>query len=220
MKKFINTLIILALGILIGALFIALGIKSTISSSNKEEFHEHANIAVYLNDEILNLSDSKYMHFSACGFLDKEHEDEIQESPIEKIHLHDNNGGVIHVHKEGLTYADFFEGINMELADTYFVDDEGVRYEDNSSKQLRFYLNGEEVQSVGTKEVRNLDKVLITYNDTSRSTESINNELLRVPNDACISSGVCSHRGRPVAENCGAEKDKSWLLKLLDIDLD
>lgn len=220
MKKHIKYFSIFTLGILVGLLVLGLSIRTAVSNTGNDEFHEHANFAVYLNGGMLDFSDDKYMHFSSCAYGEQSHEDEIQFSPKEKIHLHDNNGGTIHVHKEGLTYSDFFEGISMKLGSDYFVDDKGNRYETNSTNKLKFYKNGQEIEDIGSEEVRNLDQVLITYHQSNRSESALNSELLSVPNDACISSGVCRQRGIPVAENCGKVKQNPWILNMLDINLD
>lgn len=215
MKKYILGTTLFLAGSAIGVATLVTAARFENSQPKIEEFHEHANIAVYIDGEILDLSDSKYMYFSPCSaeFAAAQSDDVID--PIEKIHLHDNDGGTIHVHKESLKYADFFEGINMELLANSFTDDEGRKYNNGGTYSLNFYLNGEEIDDLSTTEVRNLDRTLISYGPSDRTNEDINSELLSVPDNACISSGMCQHRGEAPAENCGSYQQQSWVEKLL-----
>ena len=215
MQNHLSKALVFLVGLLLGTITLVVVARIDLGSPRPISFHEHANVGVYLNGKKLDLSANKYMYVVPC-FIDGEvPPGESSSNPIEKIHLHNNNGETVHVHHKGLTYADFFEGINMKLQASQFIDDQGNEYASNNTHTLDFYLNGQKITDLAGHEVRDLDKALITYGPKTRSSESINEELLSVPDDACISSGTCEHRGQAPAENCGSHETKSWVESLL-----
>lgn len=190
-----------------------LGDAQDINVAAEAEFHEHANFAVFINGEKFDFARPEFMHVKPCvgkNFL-LETTYAHTETPegdfadfSDVIHMHDLDGGVIHVHEEGRTYHDFFDGIGMAVTESTFFDQEQNLYQDDANNEIRFFLNGEEVDDIAATEVRNLDRVLITYGPRGRSEEQILRELSQVPDNACVASGVCEHRGVPNLENCGS----------------
>jgi hypothetical protein len=77
-----------------------------------DDIHYHAGFLVYVNNQLQDFSDLKYMKLTPCG----QHEDELTpaQEQLEKAHLHDSNGDVVHVHRDGATWGDLFT--NMEYA--------------------------------------------------------------------------------------------------------
>jgi hypothetical protein len=82
--------------------------------------HYHAGFQVYVNNELQDFSDLKYMKLSPCG--DKH---EITASPeeeqLEKAHLHDLNGDVVHVHRDGATWRDLFVNMEYDIDETNII---------------------------------------------------------------------------------------------------
>lgn len=68
---------------------------------------------MYVNGEKQDYSDWQYMHLELCTDEQERHEDE----QIEKAHLHDGVGDVVHVHREGAVWGDLFKNIGVELAE-------------------------------------------------------------------------------------------------------
>lgn len=218
----------LLIGFLVGLAVVVTTTRIAAQELSVNSFHEHANFALFINGEQFDFSGDQFMHIKPCISSSNwlipttlAHGGEIQpdntEDPSEYIHLHDNNGNTIHVHKAGMEYDDFFYGLRMELTDDSFTDQAGNSYDNNTQNTWRFFLNNQEVDSIIHEEVRNLDRVLITYGPVNRTQSEINTELIKVPNNACIESNACTHRGTPDTESCGVS-GTPLILRLMGID--
>ena len=134
--------------------------------------HIHANFKVFI--------DGKELDFAKPEFMTESKEDRSR-----KVHLHDLNGGVAHVHYPGITWQDFFQSLQMPLAEHCL--DLGT----GKTCSLRFFVNGNEIQDLAQTEIRDLDKVLIT------NSQNVQEQLAAIADDACVYSNKCPERGVP-----------------------
>jgi len=148
------------------------------TESRHPAFHEHANFAVFLDGTQYNFNQTKYM---------TEEADEV--GLKEFVHMHDMNGGVIHLHKAGITLGMFFESIGIELNSTCFVLENGTSYCNSADKSLKMFVNGQPNNEFDKLQLHDLQKILISYGN--RSDSAIQNQINMVPSDACIYSGKC-----------------------------
>jgi hypothetical protein len=100
-------------------------------SVETEHVHYHAGFKVYIDGQLQDYSDFKYMNFVACSEHDEKKSKE--EEQIEKAHLHDGVADVVHTHRNGAVWGDLFKNIKVQLP---------------QDKQLRGYINGEEVKDI------------------------------------------------------------------------
>ncbi len=225
MKKTLSIYsVFLTIGFLLGFLVLAIALRLEVSNSEDVDFHEHADFALFIDGEKFDFSDFRYMSNEPCKITSNSlfpsvyaHGGEATGGGLEAaVHLHNGKGGTIHVHKPGITYEDFFASIGMSFHDNAFVDADGNRYEKNSEKKFSFIINGKRVDSIESEQVRDLDRVLISYGDRNRTEESLIQEYGYVTNDACIASESCSHREPPEAESC-AQEPTPLLLKMIGL---
>ena len=151
------------------------------------EVHVHADFLVYLNGERLDLTGDQYQ--SKEG--DTQHF---------YLHLHDNNGHVLHRHEEGYTFAQFFDSIGFAMTDECFITDTGEEYCTDEGNVLRLYVNGEVHPHPTSYIIQEEDNILLYYGEANE--ETIAEYLAEIPDDACISSGTCPERGMPQPETC------------------
>ena len=132
------------------------------------DYHTHFDIKIVANGSGLDLSQDKYQSKEGAE-LDPD------------IHLHDGNGKVVHIHKEGVTLGELLDSLKL-------------------TSTGRLFVNGKEVSGLRSYAPQDLDKVLIvtgTMTDTQ-----IKNQMNLVSNDSCIYSLKCPERGTPPPENC------------------
>lgn len=81
--------------------------------SPEEHLHYHAGFIVYIDGVKQDYSDYKYMNLEPCS----EHSEKksAKEEQIEKAHLHDGVGDVVHVHRPGAKWGDLFKNIGVKL---------------------------------------------------------------------------------------------------------
>ena len=219
MKKYLSGLTI---GLLLGAAILLVAARIAITKySTSEPFHEHANFAVFLNGERYNFSKILYMSSEPCTADTESKPVPAGNTPEvlhEVVHLHDQNGGVVHVHRQGITWSDFFTSLNMKFSKGEFVDDAGKKYHDDAESAFRYFVNGKEVSDITRKDIRDLDSVLITFGPRNQAPAVIASELTQIPTDSCQYSGPCPSRGPAPAETCGAlHQNTNWFQRLLGV---
>lgn len=139
MKRFLIPIIILV--IITTVAFLHYRSKKT------EAIHYHAGFMVFKDNAQVDFSDIKYMEVKPCG--GDEHDEDEQ---IEKAHLHDGVGDVVHVHREGAKWTDLFTNIKYPI--------------DYSTAKA--YVNGTQLTNFQDLTIQPYDSVvvLIGENDT------------------------------------------------------
>lgn len=167
--------------VLVAVAIIAVAAYIFYYNQNKSQtpFHEHANFAVYLNGVRYNFNQSQYMTNEGT---------EVGKRQF--VHMHDMNGGVIHLHEPRITLGMFFDSIGIKLNSTCFVLDAGTFYCNSGTNTLKMYVNGVQSFEFDRLQLHDLDKVLITFGSDSQQT--IQNQISSVPSDACIYSNKCA----------------------------
>lgn len=94
-------------------------------SQPHKEVHYHAGFIVYVDGIKQDYSDFKYMNFTPCS--DHKTKQSKEEEQIEKAHLHDGDGGVVHVHRPLARWSDLFKNIAVDLPNKNIA-----VYQDNS----------------------------------------------------------------------------------------
>ena len=177
--------------LLIGVGSIFFGINKTPRVGPVGEVHEHADFKVYLNGVVYNFSQEKYM---------SEGENKLSEV----VHLHDLDGEIIHKHAKGVVLGLFFKSLGMSFSQTCFSLDNGTSYCADKENKLFFYVNGKKNKEYEAYELKDLDRILISYG--SGDKEVIKKET--VTDRSCIFSGSCPERGVPPDESSCLAVDK------------
>ncbi|MDO8480720.1 MAG: hypothetical protein Q7S65_02770 [Nanoarchaeota archaeon] len=154
----------------------------------EQEYHAHADFRVVVNGERLDFGQEKYM--TEGSFLLSKY-----------VHLHDNDGDVIHVHNNEVALGDFFASLKFKLNKTCLITDMNLTYCTGDGKALQMFVNGKETPAFHTYEPHDLDRILIIYGNGS----DIEKEINLVTDKACIQSGTCPERGAAYNESlsCG-----------------
>ena len=144
-----------ALGVLgIGALRFAL----LPELPDDEPVHYHANFAVFLDGERLDLSAMRYMEdVTAC----KANPDVVV--PPERAHMHEGVQDVVHVHHDAVTWGHFFANIDIALGDDFLVTDEGTRYFADQARTFKFLVDGERVSTILNRVIESEERLLISF---------------------------------------------------------
>lgn len=163
------------LGVLAGVL--ALGAVRFAVQPWPEPVHYHANWALFVDGERVDLSDDRYMEeVEACVSGDRL-------LPTQRVHMHDGLDHVVHVHDEGVTWGHFLTNLGFTLGDGVLVTDTGKRLVSGEEGRLRFVVNGFQVGGVANRLIESGDRLLISYG--SESPEAVREKQFpRVADDA------------------------------------
>jgi len=97
--------------------------------------HHHAEFQVYIDGERRDLAGLDYMYFAPCRVYDFG-ERELEE--IDRAHLHDYVGDVVHVHDDGLTWRVLLTNLNFE-GEFIGYNEEGVLVEGMMDEEISAY---------------------------------------------------------------------------------
>lgn len=195
MKKIVALMVIIFIGIL--------GYRAYQASQMHDHYdtdvHVHSDLAIYVDDEKLDLTADKYQSAP---------EDEKSDD----IHLHDGNGNVIHRHSDDITFVQFLDSIGFTFTDECFTLDTGEQYCIDDTNILQLYVNGIVMENPTEYTTREEDRILVYYG--TLENPNLQSYLDSVTDEACIPSGTCPERGTPVVESCGLTCD----LKITYVD--
>ncbi len=169
--------------------------------------HYHANFAIYINGERLNLDDPNfYEEISSCSTTNTM-------EPKSRVHLHEQNAHLIHIHDDAATWGHLFANLGMTLGNTVLKTRDALFIDDQANKQLVFMLNGEIVPTIANRTIESEDVLLISYGD-ARTVSDLQPWYDAIPRDAAVSNT------RPDPSSCSGPSSYSWrdrVKKSLDI---
>jgi hypothetical protein len=131
--------------------------------------HIHADIKIYLDGKELNLykpanfEKNQFVHF---------HETKDKTKP---------NDNVIHIHTKGITLKHFFSSLGLELTENCLIYD-SKKYCNDNQKTLKVYVNGKKINNFSAYEIKDLDKILVSYD--SENQEEIKKQIESVGDNA------------------------------------
>ena len=202
--------LLVALGVVAGVVGIGAARFATLPEpSDTEGPHYHANFAVFLNGERLDLSATHYMQdIAACKA------NPALILPVERAHMHEGIHDVVHVHHEGSTWGHFFQNIGFALGDDFFITDRGDRYFAEGARQPKFVLDGLRVPSVFNRVIESEDRLLISFGSESFD-EILETQFADIPSTANVFNqfhqdvGGCS-ASEPTPETTGQKVRRAF----------
>lgn len=81
----------------------------------------------------------------------------------EDVYIEASDPTVVHVKKQGITWADFFNTLSMKLTKDCLTTGDGETFCNNQGGTLKFYLNDLEDPDLLQKPIRQGDKALIIF---------------------------------------------------------
>ena len=145
----------LAVGAVLGAL--GWGLVRFALAPWPDPPHYHANWAVVVNGEELDFSADHYMQpVAACAAADIV-------LPVSRVHMHNNDDQVVHVHHAGVTWGHFLQNLGMAVGDDYLIVDANRRFFAEGGRTLEFVVNGFVVSDIATRLIASGDRLLISY---------------------------------------------------------
>lgn len=120
--------------------------------------HHHANWAVFVDGQRLDLTADRFMEdVGACRTAP----DAIR--PRDRIHLHDGDHDVVHVHHPASTWGHLLANLGMAAGPDYLFTPDGERHFARGDSSVVFIRNGQHVYDLTNDPVRSLDRVVISF---------------------------------------------------------
>lgn len=154
-----KTLLAVALGVVVGILTLAA--FRTVAAGPAEPTHYHANFALFVDGERVDLSADEYMEdVATCA-----HGGTVL--PAARAHLHNNDPDVAHVHHEGVTWGHLLANLGYGLGADYLALHRGPVLTETGGSTLKFVLNGQPQLAVHDQLIQSGDRLLISYGPES-----------------------------------------------------
>lgn len=125
--------------------------------------HKHIDIATYINGVPVNFNLPQY---------------QLQSS---YVHFEGAQGGVVHKHATGVTIGFMLSTLKMDLSKDC-LSANGVKYCSQGDKALKVFVNGKQIEQPEKYEMKNLDKILVSYGNESQ--EQLKKQLDSIPDKA------------------------------------
>ena len=165
--------IALALAFLLGV-FCVFAIR--FATVQKKEVHYHANFAVFVDGERLPFDSFMfYEEVQSCGG------DQL-DNPKIRAHMHDQKNYLVHVHDNSVTWGHFFANLGMTAGDTLFKTDKQTYVEGVNKVNIRYKLNGQEVQTIANRTIKSEDTLLVSIGNPT--DEDLQNQYTQITRDA------------------------------------
>ncbi|RJR15066.1 hypothetical protein C4579_03295 [Candidatus Microgenomates bacterium] len=172
MQKHNNTLLLL-LGLIVLVFLAVFVILPRMSKPMLEELYSRrarpsptattnfvpftAQFLIFTNGQLRDFSASMYLNQSSA------------------VYLEGDNATMINVNQSGITWDDFFKTLPFLVSADCLVTGTGQQFCSNQQSSLKFYLNGQPVSDLLTREMQPNDELLISYG--ARNDPTINVQL-------------------------------------------
>lgn len=144
-------------GVVVGAL--GFGFLRLAALPPRAHVHYHANWALWLNGERVDLSADRYMEDVAACMVGTEVDGRG------RVHMHENNPDVVHVHHEGVTWGHLVQNLGWAIGPGWLLTDARQLYAEGDRTRLTFILNGLTVPPAHDRMIRPADRLLISFGE-------------------------------------------------------
>lgn len=161
----------------LAASLLILGIRF-VTYQPAHQTHFHANFALYIDGRRETFKAPRYYEeVKLCSMHDNI-------TPQARVHMHNQENGVIHVHHDGVTWGQFFENLGWYVGPD-FVRTPDKLYTADEATKLNIMLNGDNLTGLSTitnQLIDNRDRLLISYGNVDNSV--LDSQYKTVPNTA------------------------------------
>ena len=122
--------------------------------------HEHASMLVRIFGDKFDFSGTTYQIKSSW------------------IHFEESDGNTIHRHSSGVTLDYLFETLGIGIDENCYIFSDGRQFCTNEDYSLKYFINGDRVNSINDYVVQDDDRILISYGgETNEQVVAQLNEL-------------------------------------------
>jgi len=107
--------------------------------------HEHASVLVRIFGDKFDFAATTYQIKSSW------------------IHFEESDGNTVHRHSSGVTLNYLFESLGIGIDEDCYIFGDGRQFCTNEDYSLKYFINGDRVNSINDHVVQNDDRILISY---------------------------------------------------------
>jgi len=141
---------IVTVGLIVYVIFVAVGFIH-FSKTDDESIHYHAAFRLYVDDQLVDFSGPQFMHDEPCS--EEETAPSPEEEKLERAHLHNANGEIVHIEQPNVIWADLFENLSYSF-----------------DRPVSGAVDGQAVDSILTQPITSYERVLFFVGTTTDTT--------------------------------------------------
>ena len=128
--------------------------------------HEHASVLVRIFGDRFDFSVPSYQIKSSW------------------IHFEESDGTTIHRHSSGVTLGYLFETLNIVIDEDCYIFSDGRQFCTNQDYSLKYFINGDSVNSINDYVIQDDDRILISYGGETETQivdqiDELNSQIIR-----------------------------------------
>ena len=128
--------------------------------------HEHASVLVRIFGDKFDFAATTYQIKSSW------------------IHFEESDGNTVHRHSSGVTLGYLFETLNIEINEDCYIFADGRQFCTNEDYSLKYFINGDRVNSIYNHVVQDDDRILISYGgetevQINQQLDELNAQIIR-----------------------------------------
>ena len=136
----LSVLVVCVIGVMVSTVFEAYGAVGSLGDE-----HEHASLLVRIFGDKFDFSAAFYQIKSSW------------------IHFEESDGNTVHRHSSGVTLNYLFESLGIGIDEDCYIFGDGRQFCTNEDYSLKYFINGDSVNSINDYVVQNDDRILISY---------------------------------------------------------
>ena len=128
--------------------------------------HEHASVLVRIFGDKFDFAATTYQIKSSW------------------IHFEESDGNTVHRHSSGVTLNYLFESLGIGIDEDCYIFGDGRQFCTNEDYSLKYFINGDSVNSINDYVVQNDDRILISYGSETEDQiadqlNELNSQIIR-----------------------------------------
>jgi hypothetical protein len=194
-----RALLLTLLGVVLGVLLLAA--VRWIVAPPPVPTHYHANWALFVNGQRVDLSGSQYMEeVTACVPVGQ------TILPTQRTHMHAGTQDVVHGHDDGVTWGHLMANLGFGLGEDFLILG-GDRYVADGTNSLKYIADGQVVLPAYNRVIRSTERLLISY-----GPESVDEVIAtQFPQ---VASTAAEYNTRPDPAGCAGAAEMTLAQKL------
>lgn len=167
-----------------GAIGLCIGVAALLGvrflTYSPPSVHYHANFAVYINGQQEQFKGAQYyQEVAICTATSG------ITIPQQRAHMHDNVGGVIHVHDHATTWGQFFENLGWYVGEDTIITDDGRHLVADDTNKVNIIIDGQDytgLMGINNVVIKDKARLLVSFGPSDQAL--LKAQYKTVPNTA------------------------------------
>lgn len=164
------------IGLVVGV--VGLGTIRFVTVPPPHVTHHHANWAVFVDGHRLDLTAERFMEDVASCRTSPE-----AIRPQDRIHLHEGDADVVHVHHPASTWGQLLANLGMAAGEDFLRTPDGTLHVADGARSVTWIRNGRQEFDLANEVVRSEDRVVLSVG-TATPAEVLESQFSLVADDA------------------------------------